>query len=67
MRPVIHARLDHSIRLPRPDLSISLGTPNACAKCRAERKPDWAAAAMDNWYGPRVILRSAQSGAKTTG
>ena len=48
---VIHARLDHSIRIPRPDLSISLGSPNACTQCHANRKPEWASAAMDNWYG----------------
>src|SRR5262249_52348 len=27
---VVHARRDHSIRIPRPDLSVTLGTPNAC-------------------------------------
>jgi tetratricopeptide (TPR) repeat protein len=48
---VIHARLDHSIRIPRPDLSLSLGSPNACTQCHAERKSPWAAAAMDKWYG----------------
>jgi tetratricopeptide (TPR) repeat protein len=48
---VIHARLDHSIRIPRPDLSISLGSPNACTQCHAGRKPEWASAAMDKWYG----------------
>jgi hypothetical protein len=26
---VVDARRDHSIRVPRPDLSVSLGTPNA--------------------------------------
>jgi tetratricopeptide (TPR) repeat protein len=48
---VIHARLDHSIRIPRPDLSVSLGSPNACTQCHTNRKPDWASAAMDKWYG----------------
>jgi tetratricopeptide (TPR) repeat protein len=47
----VHSRLDHSIRIPRPDLSISTGSPNACTQCHAERKPEWAAAAMDKWYG----------------
>jgi len=49
---VIDARRDHSIMVPRPDLSISLGSPNACTQCHADRKPEWAAAAMDKWYGP---------------
>ncbi len=26
-------RRDHSLRVPRPDLSVSLGTPNACSSC----------------------------------
>ena len=26
-------RRDHSFRVPRPDLSVKLGTPNACTKC----------------------------------
>ncbi len=48
---VIDARHDHSLRVPRPDLSLSLGSPNACTMCHADRKPEWAAAAMDRWYG----------------
>ena len=48
---VIHARQDHSLRIPRPDLSQSLGSPNACTQCHANKKPAWAASAMDKWYG----------------
>ncbi|MCX7069009.1 MAG: ammonia-forming cytochrome c nitrite reductase subunit c552 [Methylococcales bacterium] len=44
-------RHDHSFRLPRPDLSLSLGSPNACTQCHAKQKPEWAASAMDKWYG----------------
>jgi tetratricopeptide (TPR) repeat protein len=29
----VDPRRDHSIRLPRPDLSVRLGTPNACTGC----------------------------------
>ena len=29
----VDPRRDHSIRIPRPDLSVSLGTPNACTRC----------------------------------
>ena len=32
----VHARRDHSLRIPRPDLSLQLGTPNACAACHLE-------------------------------
>jgi len=48
---VVDARRDHGIRSPRPDLSLTLGSPNACTQCHADRKPDWATAAMDQWYG----------------
>ena len=48
---VVHDRLDHSLRVPRPDLSESIGTPNACTMCHNDRKPAWASAAMDDWYG----------------
>lgn len=48
---IVDARRDHSLRVPRPDLSVKLGSPNACTQCHAERKPEWAAAAMDGWYG----------------
>ena len=44
-------RHDHSFRLPRPDLSLSLGSPNACTQCHDKRKPEWAAATLDKWYG----------------
>jgi len=48
---VIDARRDHAIRVPRPDLSKALGSPNACTQCHAGKKPEWAASAMDKWYG----------------
>ena len=44
-------RHDHSFRLPRPDLSLALGSPNACTQCHEKRKPDWAATTLDKWYG----------------
>ncbi len=48
---VIHARQDHSLRIPRPDLSLTLGSPNACTQCHTDKKLQWAASAMDQWYG----------------
>lgn len=48
---VIDARRDHSFRLPRPDLTISTGSPNACSNCHAEQGPKWADAALNDWYG----------------
>jgi predicted CXXCH cytochrome family protein len=49
---VIDRRHDHGFRVPRPDLSAKLGTPNACNDCHADKPPEWAAAAIDGWYGP---------------
>jgi len=34
----VHARRDHSLRNPRPDLSIQLGTPNACTRCHLDKE-----------------------------
>ena len=48
---VIDPRHDHSFRVPRPDLSERLGTPNACNKCHADQTPAWASATLDQWYG----------------
>lgn len=46
----IHARPDHSIRIPRPDLSITLGTPNACNTCHTDKTPQWANEWIQKWY-----------------
>lgn len=39
----IDGRRDHSFRVPRPDLSASLGTPNACTDCHTDKPATWAA------------------------
>jgi tetratricopeptide (TPR) repeat protein len=51
---VVHARHDHSFRVPRPDLSVSLGTPNACTQCHKEKSNQWAADAALKWWGGKV-------------
>jgi Flp pilus assembly protein TadD len=48
---LIDARRDHSLRVPRPDLSQALGVPNACTDCHADRDAGWAAAALDRRLG----------------
>lgn len=48
---VIDERRDHAIRPPRPDLTVKLGTPNACNGCHTKESPQWAAAATAKWYG----------------
>ncbi len=47
----IDPRHDHSMRVPRPDLSVSIGVPNACGRCHADRGARWAAAQVHAWYG----------------
>jgi tetratricopeptide (TPR) repeat protein len=32
----VDPRRDHSLRVPRPDLSVKLGTPNACTRCHLD-------------------------------
>ncbi|WP_455372325.1 multiheme c-type cytochrome [Limibacillus halophilus] len=39
-------RRDHSFRVPRPDLSLELGTPNACTDCHKGRGDQWALEAL---------------------
>ncbi len=83
----VDSRRDHSLRIPRPDLSVEIGTPNACTQCHIsdtilpeaetqglelyqdwllaardgneiiqqelKRLDQWAADAVDQWYGPK--------------
>ncbi len=50
---VVHFRRDHSMRVPRPDLTASIGVPNACSAsgCHADRPLSWVQARYDGWYG----------------
>ena len=54
-------RRDHSLRVPRPDLSVKLGSPNVCTRCHLDRAKlpedkkedftqylDWMLAAQDD-------------------
>ena len=52
---VVHFRRDHSMRVPRPDLTASIGVPNACsaAGCHADRKLSWVQERYDGWYGKK--------------
>jgi tetratricopeptide (TPR) repeat protein len=67
---VVDPRRDHGFRIPRPDLSLALGTPNACTGCHAGRSDRWAADTVAAWYGPErrqephfgSALRAARAG-----
>ena len=64
----IDRRYDHSMRIPRPDLSIQLGTPNACINCHDDKTDQWALQNINKWYGERkkahygTILADAAAG-----
>ncbi len=66
---VVDDRRDHSIRIPRPDLSQKLGTPNACNQCHQDKDVAWATEAFHHWWGKETrpphygeILAAARSG-----
>ena len=48
---VVDPRHDHSMRIPRPDLSVKLGTPNACGQCHTKQTAQWSADAIRRWTG----------------
>ena len=50
---VVDPRQDHSIRVPRPDLSLKIGTPNACTQCHTDETDEWAANWFREWYGDK--------------
>ena len=52
---VVDPRHDHSMRIPRPDLSVKLGMPNACNNCHAKQTPQWAADAIVQWNGKTPV------------
>ncbi|WP_419175382.1 tetratricopeptide repeat protein [Desulfosediminicola sp.] len=49
----IDYRPDHSLRVPRPDLSISIKTPNSCSTsaCHGDKSLDWVNEKYGIWYG----------------
>ncbi len=52
---VVDPRRDHSFRVPRPDLSRTLGTTNACTSCHQDQSSQWAESALDRWYGSTPV------------
>ncbi|MEP1471449.1 MAG: tetratricopeptide repeat protein [Halieaceae bacterium] len=45
----VDPRRDHSMRIPRPDLSVVMGTPNACNQCHLDKDADWSLSALREW------------------
>ncbi|MBE0653159.1 MAG: tetratricopeptide repeat protein, partial [Bacteroidales bacterium] len=51
----VDPRRDHSIRIPRPDLSEKLGTPNSCNQCHTDKSIEWASNYLREWYGDTLL------------
>jgi Flp pilus assembly protein TadD len=72
---VVDPRRDHSMRVPRPDLTVKLGAPNACTACHTDRDAAWVVEAVEGWYGPRrstvphygEVFRAARAGRPEAG
>lgn len=72
---VVDPRHDHSLRIPRPDLSVKLGTPNACNSCHGTFRAEWAAEKVREWYGQPAqgfqdyaeVLHAGRDGAPAAG
>ncbi|WP_323844573.1 multiheme c-type cytochrome [Microbulbifer magnicolonia] len=47
----VDTRRDHSLRIPRPDLSDKLETPNACTGCHTDKANTWAAEVLEKKFG----------------
>lgn len=47
----IDYRLDHSIRIPRPDLGTVTGSPDACTQCHSSENKQSIIASFKTWYG----------------
>lgn len=64
----IDYRLDHSLRIPQPELTLVTGAPNACNRCHADKTAEWADEAVTRWYGPGrrphygTVLAAARKG-----
>jgi tetratricopeptide (TPR) repeat protein len=67
----VDVRHDHSFRVPRPDLTVEIGSPNTCTDCHADQSAQWSAEAVERWYGTErsakphygQILRAGREGA----
>jgi tetratricopeptide (TPR) repeat protein len=67
----VDPRHDHSLRVPRPDLTVAYEIPNACNACHADKSAEWSVEAVARWYGPErrqephygAVFAAARAGA----
>ncbi len=53
----VDERHDHAFRVPRPDLSAEVGSPDVCTGCHEGRSPAWASGEIARWRGDRPAPR----------
>jgi len=46
----IDPRRDHSFKIPKPDLSEQIGSPNACVNCHQDKDNNWASTKLRSWH-----------------
>ncbi|WP_244943766.1 tetratricopeptide repeat protein [Vibrio algivorus] len=46
----VDPRRDHSFKIPRPDLTLSTGSPNACNACHQDKDASWSLTKLKSWY-----------------
>ncbi len=54
-------RRDHSFRVPRPDLSIKYGVPNACNQCHTDKSNQWSENYITQWHGKSRTYHFAEA------
>jgi predicted CXXCH cytochrome family protein len=54
---VLDARRDHSFRIPRPDVSLKLSTPDVCTGCHEDKGQRWSAEKALALWGPSLTSR----------
>jgi predicted CXXCH cytochrome family protein len=48
----IDYRPDHSFRIPQPELTSTINSPNACNRCHWDKTAQWSDETITKWYGP---------------
>jgi len=51
----VDARRDHSMRVPRPDITGKIGAPNACNMCHTDQSTGWSVSAIESWIGKKSL------------
>lgn len=62
----VDARRDHSMRVPRPDITAQIGAPNACNMCHTDKAAQWSVSAIEDWLGkstakPELVAQAIYS------